>query len=104
MKRALGLFDELGHVVQAEPRPNLAQIAGLKLEGWPLSGDAPARQPGAQRLVDNFLEGPAGAARFRLQLGGHVVIESEGRSHVLMLGGRRHDVNAHGDGIVGQSE
>jgi hypothetical protein len=104
MKQTLRLFDELGYSVQAEPRPEIAEVAGRDLEGWPLSGDAPARQPGAQRLVDNFLEGPAGAARFRLQLGGHVVIESEGRSHVLMLGGRRHDVNAHGDGIVGQSE
>ncbi|MGH8509976.1 MAG: hypothetical protein ACREU8_00890 [Gammaproteobacteria bacterium] len=39
-------------------------------------------------------EGPAGAARFRLELGRHIVIQGERRSHVLMLLTRHHDVNA----------
>lgn len=86
MKRAFRLLDEFGHVVQVQPRPDIAQIAGHNLEGWPLNGDASVRQPVAQRLVDNLFERPAGAARFRLELGGHVVIEGESRSHVLMLG------------------
>jgi hypothetical protein len=41
------------------------------LEGLPLGGDASARQPAAQRLVDDLAEGPPGPARFRLELGRH---------------------------------
>ena len=86
MKRAFNLLDELGDIVQGKPRPEVAEIAGRDLEGSRLGGDASARQSAAQRLVDDLLERPAGAARFRLELGRHVVVEGEGRPHVLMLG------------------
>ena len=103
MKRAFGLFDELGYIVQAEPWPQIAEIAGRNLKGLLRGGDTPTRQPAAQRLVDDLLEGPACAARFRPEVGGNVVVESEGRSHVLMLARRHHDVNAQGKSDIGQS-
>lgn len=68
MKRALRLFDELGHVVQAEPRPDIAEIARRNLEGLLRGGDASTGQPVAQRLVHDLLEGLANAARFALSL------------------------------------
>ena len=56
MKQALRLLDEFGHIVQAvqaEPRPEIAEIAGRNLEGLLWGGDASVRQPAAQRLVDD---------------------------------------------------
>lgn len=93
MERALHLFDELGDIVEGEPRLDIAEIAHRCLEGPPPGGNAPALQPSAQRLVDDFAEWPAGTARFRLEVGRHVVIQGERRSHVLMLRSKHHDVN-----------
>lgn len=83
MKRPFHLFDELSDIIQGKPGPEISQVARRDCEGFPPGRDAAARQSGAQRLVDDFLEGPADAARFGLELGGHVVIEGEGRSHLL---------------------
>lgn len=93
MKRALDLFDQLRDIVQGKPWPEAPQIAGRYLEDLP-RGDASIRQPTSQRLVDDVSERPAGAARFRLELGSHIVIQGERRSHALMLLTRHHDVNA----------
>ena len=50
-------------------------------------------QSAPQRLVDDLLEGQAGAALLRLELGRDVVIEGQRRPHILMLCLRHHDVN-----------
>lgn len=93
MKRALYLLDQLRHVVQGHPWLELSEIARRYREGLPQASDASLRQPAPERLVDHVPERPAGAARFRLQLGRHVVVQRKSRSHVLMLTCRHHDVN-----------
>ena len=82
MKRPLHLFDQLSDIIQGKPGPEISQIARYDGEGLPLGRDAAARESGAQRLVDDLLEGPADAARFGLELDGHVVIEGEGSPHL----------------------
>ena len=49
--------------------------------------------PTAQRLVNDLAEGSAGAARFRLKLSCHIVIQGQCRSHAVMLLPRHPDVN-----------
>ena len=71
MKRTLRLFDKLRHVVEREPRPEVAEVAGRDLEGSTVGDGASGRQAAAQCLAHDFLEGSAG--------------EGEDRSHVLML-------------------
>jgi hypothetical protein len=93
VKRTFYTLDELRDIVQGKPWLEIAEIAGRYLEVLPLSGDAPARQPAPQRIVDDLAEGPAGAARFRLELGRHIIVEGERRSHVLMLWLKHHDIN-----------
>lgn len=85
MERALHMLDELRNIVQGKPYLEITKIADGYLEGPPLGGDAPVRQSAAERLVDDLAERPAGAARFRLEVGRHIVIQGQRRSHVLML-------------------
>lgn len=94
MKRALDLIDEPGHIIQTQSWPEIAEVARDYSEVPRPGGGAPARQAAAQRLVDDLTEGPAGAARFRLELGRDIVVQGKRRSHVLMLGLRHHDVKA----------
>ena len=93
MKRALHLVNELSDVVQGKPWSEGPEIAGRYLESWTRGGNTSIRQPASQRFVDDVSEGPPGAARFRLELYRHIIVQGEGRSHVLMLQPRHHDVN-----------
>lgn len=92
MKRALDLLDQSGDIIQTQPWPEITEVA----RGYPelprSGGGAPARQPATQRLVDDLAKRPAGAARFRLELGRDIVVQGERRSHALMLRLRHHDV------------
>src|SRR5207237_1709436 len=67
------------------------EIARRYFEGPSLRGGRPAFQPPPQRLVDDLAKRPAGALRFRLELGRHVVIQGQRRPHALMLQSRHHD-------------
>ena len=93
MKRALHLLDQFCNIVQGKPWPQVPEIAHVCLEGLPRRADTSIRQAASQSLVDDVAEGPPGAARFRLELGRHIVVQSECGSHVLMLQTRHHDVN-----------
>jgi len=92
MKRALRMLNEFRNIVYGKPRFEITKIADLCLEGPPLGGDAPARQAATPGLVDDLAERPAGAARFRLEVGRHIVIQGERSSHVLMLQSTHRDV------------
>ena len=59
MKRALDLLHEPGDIVQGKPWPEITEIAGSYPECLRLGGGAPARQPAAQRLVDDLAKGAA---------------------------------------------
>jgi hypothetical protein len=85
------MLDELGDIVQGKPRFEIAEIRRRHLEGPLLSGGAPAFQPPGQRLVEDLAEGPAGAVRFGLEFGCHIVIRGQHRSHASMLKLRHHD-------------
>jgi hypothetical protein len=45
-----------------------------------------------QAFIDHGFHGPTGLAHLRLELGGYIVIESDGSSHIMMLAVRHHDV------------
>jgi hypothetical protein len=94
VKRAFHMLDELGDIVQGKPRFEITEITGPHLKGLPLSSGPPVFQPTAQRLVDDLAERPAGALRFRLELGCHIVVEGQCRAHVLKLWLRHHDVKS----------
>jgi hypothetical protein len=93
VKRALYLFDQLCDIVQSKPWSQVPEIADARLESLPGRGDASIRQAASQGFVDNVAEGPPSAARFRLELGRHIVVQGESGSHILMLQARHHDVN-----------
>ena len=87
------MLDELRDVVQRKAWLELANIAGRYFEARSWGGDASGGQSPAQCFVDDVTEGPAGPARFGPELGCHILIQGERRSHVLMLWSRHHDVN-----------
>ena len=74
MVRTFNLLDEFPNFVVVEalvtPRP------GLDLEGRSRSGQRSNVQTRAQNAVHDLLEGFAGPARFRPELGCHIVVES----------------------------
>ena len=74
VQRTFYLLDKVSNVVQGKPR---FEIPKVRVVTWrpPLPCAASACQAATQR--DDLAEGTAGAARFRFQLGGHVVIQSE---------------------------
>ena len=90
------MLDELRDIVQGKPRFEITETAGHHFERLPPGGGAPAFQPPAQRPVDDLAERPAGALRFRLELGRHVVIQSQRRPHALMLQSRPYEVKVIG--------
>jgi len=81
VQRAFHLLDELGDPIQGKPGLEITEVAGMYLERLALRRNASACQPAAQRLVDDLAEGSARPARFRLELGRHIVVQGERRSH-----------------------
>jgi hypothetical protein len=55
------MLDELRDIVEGQPWLEIAEVAGRYLEGLLPGGNPPARQPAAQRLVDDVAERSAGA-------------------------------------------
>ena len=93
MERPFYLFQELADVVQAQPRPQRAEIARLHHKAWGSLAGAPGVQPQAQVVVHGLLERLSRPLDFRLQLGGDIVINRQSGSHTLMLYNRHPDVN-----------
>ena len=85
MERAFELLDELPDIIQGKSRLEITEIAGRYFEGVGVGRDAPTRQPAAQHLIDDLAEGPVGKTRFGLELGRHIIVQGERRSHALML-------------------
>jgi hypothetical protein len=85
VKWTLCLLNQFRDVIEGKPRPEISEIVYRYLESLPRAAAVPVRQPAAQRFVDDIAERPAGAARFRLQLCRHVVLQRKSGSHVLML-------------------
>lgn len=92
MKRALGLLEQVGDVVESEPRAQPPQIASHHPVWRAAPGLAPGRQASTQRIVDDLAKRPPAAPRLGLELAGHVFVQRQGGSHFVMLFTRHHDV------------
>jgi hypothetical protein len=93
------LFEQVGDVVQRQSGPQVAEVSGHDLEGLTWPGARPCQEATAQDLVDSLLEGPAGPAGLRFELGRDVFVDGERGSHILMMRERHHDVKRpHGPG------
>ncbi len=92
MDRAFKLLQKIANVVQTEPGTKRTQVScfDAKRPMGPLSFFREERQ--AEILIHDFLERPTATSSFRLELGGNVIVQSESRSHVLMMAVRHHDV------------
>jgi len=93
MKRAFELFEQSADVVEAEPRPQTAQVARRDSERRARRFSRGTRQAAAQRVVDELTKRPPGPACQRLQFRPHILIKRDRRPHALMLLDRHHDVN-----------
>lgn len=91
MQRALELIEQFTDVVEVEPGPDGPEVTGANLEGRASVRGRRAGQASTEYLVDDLLERLAGPARPRFQLRRHVVIERQGRAHILMLKKAHHD-------------
>ena len=92
----IGAFDfvqQSRYAIQAETGLESTEVSSFDLEGRRGLCGASRQQASPEGVVDHFSEGPAGLPCFGLQLGGHVVIKRQSRTHVKMLGPRHHDVN-----------
>jgi hypothetical protein len=84
------MLDELTDVVQGESRLQMTEIPGVYLEALFLVSWPAAYQLTPQRLVDYVGQGTIGPARFRPELGRHIIIQGERHSHALMLWSGHH--------------
>ncbi len=93
MERAFNLLDEFPYVVVTEPG---AQAEGPRFdfERRNRGSFGAGAQAEAEAVVHDLLDGLAGASRFGPELGRHIVLKSQGCSHILMLSLEHHEVNA----------
>ena len=94
MQRAFNLIEQLPDVVHVEPGPPPAEVTGLDPERLAHPWVRRTRQTTAKRLVDHVPERATGPARERFELRGDVVVEGQGRPHIMMLSMKHHDVKA----------
>lgn len=82
---AFDLFQQFRHIVQAEPGSKFTEIARRYLERLNRLGFIMSDQSAANRLVDHLTKRSARSARLGTQLGSNVVVERQGRTHIMML-------------------
>ena len=83
MERALHLLNELRNIVEGNPWLCLTKVPGRNPESLAAGRAALACQAATQRFIHDLPEGALGAARFRLELGHHVIIQRQRGSHAL---------------------
>ena len=90
----VGAFQLLKQLRRAVVGQTGSKAHGLRVdpERRSLPGGDPRGEPAAKHLVDDLLERLPALASLRLQLSGHVFIEGQGRTHIMMLTMRHHDV------------
>ena len=84
MLRPIEFFEHGSDVVVTAARrePQRARL-DLKPTSWLRL--ARLSQPQAEQTIDNHLEGLAAATHFLFQEGGNIIVDSESRSHIMML-------------------
>ncbi len=92
MDRAFKLLQKIANVVQTKPGTKRTEVSRFDAKG----PSGPLRffrvEPQAEILVHDVLERPTATSSFRLELGGNVIVQSESRSHAVMIVGGHHDV------------
>ena len=93
MDRAFELLQKIANVIEIKPGTKRAQVSRFdtKRPTGPLSFFRV--EPQAEILIHDVLEGPTATSSFRFELGGHVIVQRESRSHALMIIVRHHDGN-----------
>src|SRR5262249_12844740 len=74
VKRTFHLLDELRDIVQRKSWFQITEIAGRYCESLLACCCSPAREPTAQRLVDDLAKGSTSPSRFGLQLCCNIVV------------------------------
>lgn len=85
------LFEELADVVEGQAGPQRTEIPGLHDIRRPIDarGD---HQPPSEGLVHDLPKRATRASRLGPELGRYVVVERQGRAHIMMLSHKHHDV------------
>ena len=96
MERALEALENLTDVVQAEARSQVAQVARRHPERLGRLRNAPARKAATNGVVHDVSKRPAGHSRLRAEFCRDVLIEGQGRTHIMMLLRKHLDVNRRG--------
>jgi len=92
VERSFDLVQQLADVVQAETGAECAEIPRDHLKWPPPCGRARRGQSAAERVVHGVPERPVRLPRLRPQLRGHVLVEGQRRSHIMMLIIKHQDV------------
>lgn len=95
MQRALHLLDQIGDVVQVESGPSASEFTSLDDKSLARFRPRCICQTSTKCVVDHIAEGASGPPGQGLQLGRHIVIKRQGRSHIMMLNMEHHDVKRH---------
>ena len=107
MKRSFDLVQQFADVVEAEPGAERAEVSRDHPEWPPPCGRARRSQSAAERVVHGVPERPVRLSRLRTQLRGHILVEGQRCSHIMMLGILHQDVNLEGvadiDALHGQN-
>ena len=85
MKRPFQTLDEIRHVIEIEASSELPEIARPDLERRTPARRAGRIESAPQGVVHDLSKRLAGSARLLPQLGRHVRIECECRTHIMML-------------------
>jgi len=88
------LLQQRGDAVEGKAGSQTAEVARRYAKRGlpdPMGRD---EQGAPQELVYGLLEGTAGTPSFSIELGRNVVVESQGRTHTMMLSMTHHDVKA----------
>jgi hypothetical protein len=85
------LLEELADIVESQPRPEIAEIAGVNVKRGRIAARTTLKAR-SERFVDDFLKRAPGPSGLGAKLRFNIVIKREGRTHALMLGNEHHDV------------
>lgn len=91
MQWALHLLDQISDVVQAESGPPASEFTSLDDKSLARLRPRCTGQTTAKCVIDHIAKSASSPSGHRLQLGGHIVIKCEGRSHIMMLYAEHHD-------------
>jgi hypothetical protein len=92
MQRALHLLDQISDVVQVESGPSAAELTSVDDKSLARLRPRCIGQASTKCVIDHLAKGASSPTGHRLQLGGHIIIEGQGRSHIMMLHVEHHDV------------